>query len=173
MSQSLYNGADTKYTKYLPYIDRNYNMVMLLGLTINMIARALQEQVRESGLTAVEYELLILVKELGNQAIPAELSRILLRKPPATTTLLNRMEKSGLVKRKAHPDNKKIKIVTMTKKGQEALQSARRHDVLPDIIGSLPEEKFRDLWDLLEELKEKAALVTEEFSSSSPYYNGK
>jgi len=143
-------------------------MVMLLGLTINMIAKALQEQVKESGLTAVEYELLILVKELGNQAIPAELSRILLRKPPATTTLLNRMEKSGLVKRKAHPDNKKIKIVVMTKKGQQALETAGKRNVLPDIIGTLPEQKFKELWDLLEEIKERAASVAEEFAISSP-----
>ena len=91
MSQSLNLDEDTTYTKYLPYIDRNYNIVMLLGLTLNSIERALQAQVRESGLTAVEYELLILVKELGNQAIPAELSRILLKTPPATTSLLNRM----------------------------------------------------------------------------------
>lgn len=168
MSQNLNNGEDIKYTKYLPYIDRNYNMVMLLGLTINMIAKALQEQVKESGLTAVEYELLILVKELGNQAIPAELSRILLRKPPATTTLLNRMEKSGLVKRKAHPDSKKIKIVVMTMKGQEALETAGQRNVLHDIIGALPHQKFENLWDLLEEIKEKATFATENLTTSSP-----
>lgn len=167
MSQNPSNGADTNYTKFLPFVDRNYNMVMLLGLTLNMITKAMQEQVRESGLTAIEYELLILVKELGNQAIPAEMSRILLRKPPATTTLLNRMEKSGLVKRKAHPDNKKIKVVVMTKKGQEALETAGQHDVLPDIIGTLPEQKFRDLWDMLEDLKNEAVSVTEEYTTSN------
>ncbi len=168
MSQNLGNGADTRYTKYLPFIDRNYNMVMLFGLTINMITKAMQEQVRESGLTAVEYELLILVKELGDHAIPAEMSRILLKTPPATTTLLNRMEKSGLVKRKARPDNKKIKIVVMTKKGQEALETAGQHDVLPDIIGTLPEQKFEALWDLLEELRDRAASVADEFTTSNP-----
>ena len=168
MSQNLNSGEDSRYTKYLPYIDRNYNMVMLLGLTLNTIERSLQAQARVSGLTAVEYEYLILVKELGDQAIPAELSRILLKTPPATTTLLNRMEKSGLVKRKAHPENKKIKIVVMTEKGQVALETALQHNVLPAIIGTLPEQKFRDLWNLLEELKDKAASVIDEFTASSP-----
>ena len=168
MSQNLNSGEDSRYTKYLPYIDRNYNMVMLFGLTLNTIERSLQSQARVSGLTAVEYELLILVKELGDQAIPAELSRILLKTPPATTTLLNRMEKSGLVKRKAHPENKKIKIVVMTEKGQEALETALQHNVLPAIIGTLPEHKFRDLWNLLEELKDKAASVIDEFTALSP-----
>ena len=78
------------------------------------------------------------------------------------------MEKSGLVKRKTHPDNKKIKIVVITKKGQEALETAGQRDVLPDIIGTLPEQKFKDLWDLLEEIKEKAAFVTENLTTSSP-----
>ncbi len=165
MAQHLNNGMDAEYTKYIPFIDRNYNMTMLLGLTINMIAKAIKEQVKESGITSVEYEMLILVNELGNQAIPAELSRILLKTPPSTTTLLNRMEKSGLVRRKAHKDNRKTKIVLMTKKGREALQSAQQNNVLPDIIGSLPDQKFKDLWDLLEELKDKAAFVIEGLTS--------
>ena len=159
------NVPDTKYTKYIPSIDRNYNMVMLLGLTINMVARAVKEQVRKSGLTAVEYELLILVKELREQAIPAEMSRILLRTPPAITALLNRMEKSGLVKRKAHPGNKKLKIVVMTNKGRHALVSAQRNDVLTKIIGKLPEAKFRALWDVLAEVKDRSAVVAEELAA--------
>ncbi len=132
---------------------------MLLGLTINTIVKSIQQQVADSGLTAAEYELLILADELGDEAIPAELSRLLLRKPPATTTLLNRMEKTGFVKRKAYPDNKKVKIVTITKKGQEALKVAKQHDVLADIIGEMSPRKFEQLWDLLEELKDRAAYI--------------
>lgn len=159
MLQNSNKKKNSMYTRYIPLLDRNYNLVMLLGLTINTIVKAIQQQVANSGLTAVEYELLILVKELGDDAIPAELSRLLLRKPPATTTLLNRMEKTGLVKRKAHPDNKKVKIVTMTKKGQEALKVAKQHDVLEDIIGEMSLRKFEQLWDLLEELKDRAAYI--------------
>lgn len=159
MLQNSNKKKNSMYTRYIPLLDRNYNLVMLLGLTINTIVKAIQQQVANSGLTAVEYELLILAKELGDDAIPAELSRLLLRKPPATTTLLNRMEKTGLVKRKAHPDNKKVKIVTMTKKGQEALKVAKQHDVLEDIIGEMSLRKFEQLWDLLEELKDRAAYI--------------
>jgi len=117
-----------------------------------------------SGLTAKEYEVLIVVKELGDRAIPAELSRILLRRPPGITTLLNRMEKRGLVKRKAHPDNKKIRIVAMTQKGQQALEVAGRRHVLDDILRTMSSEKYERLWDLLEELKDRAAAVSEAFA---------
>lgn len=167
MSQRAAGRGDSKYTKYIPYIDRNFNMVMLLGLTLNMIAKAIKGQVRDSGITSVEYELLILVKELGDQAIPAELSRILLKTPPATTTLLNRMEKSGLVKRKARPGNRKTKIVVMTAKGKEALDSALEHNVLPEIVGALSEETFAELWDILETLKDRAASVTARLAAPS------
>jgi DNA-binding MarR family transcriptional regulator len=159
MVQGVDEGADTKYSKYIPFLDRNYNIVLLMGLALNTIDNALQEQVRESGLTAVEYEMLILVRELGDQAIPVELSRILLRTPPAITNLLNRMEKSGLVLRKGHPSNDRNKIVVMTEKGQKALEAAGLHDFLPDIIGILSEQKFEALWDTLEELKDKASSV--------------
>lgn len=163
MSQSIKKEEDSKYTKYLPFLDHNYNLVMLLGLTLAAIGKALQQQARTSGLTASEYELLILVKELGDRAIPAELSRILLRRPPSITTLLNRMEKRGLVKRKAHPDNKKKKIVAMTQKGQQALEVAGQRDALDDIIRTMSSEKYARLWDLLEELKGRAAAVSEAF----------
>lgn len=158
-SNNSINEQDSKYTKYIPFLDSNYNLVMLLGLTINTIVKSIQQQVAYSGLTAAEYELLILADELGDEAIPAELSRLLLRKPPATTTLLNRMEKTGFVKRKAHPDNKKVKIVTITKMGQEALKIAKQHDILTDIIGEMSPRKFEQLWDLLEELKDRAAYI--------------
>jgi DNA-binding MarR family transcriptional regulator len=158
-SNNSNNEKDSKYTKYIPFLDSNYNLVMLLGLTINTIVKSIQQQVADAGLTAAEYELLILANELGDEAIPAELSRLLLRKPPATTTLLNRMEKTGFVKRKAYPDNKKVKIVTITKKGQEALNIAKQHDVLADIIGEISPRKFKQLWDLLEELKDRAAYI--------------
>lgn len=159
MSQNSNKEKNSKYTKYIPFLDSNYNLVMLLGLTINTVVRAIHQQVADSGLTTAEYELLILVNELGDEAIPAELSRLLLRTPPATTTLLNRMEKTGYVKRKAYPNNKKIKIVTITKKGREALEVARQYDVLGDIIGKMPSEKYEQLWDLLEELKDRAAYI--------------
>ncbi len=162
MSQNSNNSIKkrkSKYTGYIPFLDSNYNLVMLLGLTINTIVKSIQQQVADSGLTAAEYELLILANELGDEAIPAELSRLLLRKPPATTTLLNRMEKTGFVKRKAYPDNKKVKIVTITKKGQEALNIAKQRDVLVDIIGEMSPRKFEQLWDLLEELKDRAAYI--------------
>jgi DNA-binding MarR family transcriptional regulator len=162
MSQNSNNSIKkrkSKYTGYIPFLDSNYNLVMLLGLTINTIVKSIQQQVADSGLTAAEYELLILADELGDEAIPAELSRLLLRKPPATTTLLNRMEKTGFVKRKAYPDNKKVKIVTITEKGQEALIVAKQHDVLADIIGEMSPRKFEQLWDLLEELKDRAAHI--------------
>jgi DNA-binding MarR family transcriptional regulator len=162
MSQNSNNSIKkrkSKYTGYIPFLDSNYNLVMLLGLTINTIVKSIQQQVADSGLTAAEYELLILADELGDEAIPAELSRLLLRKPPATTTLLNRMEKTGFVKRKAYPDNKKVKIVTITEKGQEALIVAKQHDVLADIIGEMSPRKFEQLWDLLEELKDRAAYI--------------
>jgi DNA-binding MarR family transcriptional regulator len=67
------------------------------------------------------------------------------------------------VKRKAHPDNKKKKIVAMTQKGQQALEVAGQRDALDDIIRTMSSEKYARLWDLLEELKDRAAVVSEAF----------
>jgi len=159
MAQITASEKSTKYSRYIPFLDHNYNLVMLLGLTVNSIDRTLQQHARMSGLTASEYSLLILVKELGDRAIPAELSRILLKRPPAITTLLNRMEKRGIVNRKTHPDNNNAKIVVMTEKGRRAFEAARQRHILNEIIGEMTPEKYELLWDLLEELKDRAVQV--------------
>ena len=144
------------YKKYVPFVDRDYNLVALLGLTMNAIVKARQRHVEGFGLTATEFHLLIVVAELGDPVTAAEISRILMRKPPTTTALLNRMEKGGLIRRAAHSSNRKLKKVVITEKGEEALRQGRKRDVLNAVVGALSQQEFRHLWLLLEKLKDSA-----------------
>ena len=144
------------YKKYVPFVDRDYNLVALLGLTMNAIKQARQRHVERFGLTAAEFHLLIVVAEVGAPVTAAEVSRILMRKPPTTTALLNRMEKGGLIRRASHPSNRKLKKVVITEKGEEALRQGRRRDVLSTVVGTLSQQEFRHLWLLLEKLKDGA-----------------
>ena len=162
MSKDRKAKDGSEYTRYIPVVDRNYNLVMLLGLTMSSLMSAWTRQLKDSGLTPAEFHLLILVDKLGEQAIPAELARLLLRKPPAITMLLNRMEKSGLVKRKSLPNNRKTTRVVMTRKGQEAFRIASRSDIFVDVIGGMSLVDFQDLWALLERLKDRAVEAASE-----------
>lgn len=130
MTEKFIEGTNINYTKYHPYTGREYNILVLLGLLMDDLMKVKQGQVEKFGLTATEFHLLLVVDQLGDGATPAELSRVLVRKPSSTTTLLNRMTKRGLVRRVNHPYNVgNVKKVVMTKKGRESFELARQNDV--------------------------------------------
>ena len=151
------------YTKYVPFMGRDYNLFMLIGLTLNAIFRARHHQVKELGLTPAEFHLLLLVSELGGTANPSEIAQWMMRKPPTISGLLNRMEKNGLVVRKGYKNNKKLRKVSITKKAQEYLDKlSGKEDILNVIMHSLEPNEYQQLWILLEKLRGVALSSTEE-----------
>jgi len=150
------------YTRYVPFMGRDYNLFMLVGLALTAIFKARHKQVKHLGLTPAEFHLLLLVSELGESAFPAEISRWMMRKPPTVSRLLDRMERNTLVRRTKPSGNSKIRRIVMTRKGREALEKARSPDVLALIVDALSEDEFRLLWHLLEKLKDTALLQARE-----------
>jgi len=135
-------------------MNREYNLLMLAGLTVNAILKARQNQVKELGLTTSQFHLLMLASELGEEAFPAEIARWMMLKPPTVSSLCNRMERDGLIVRRSYKNNKKLKRITITKKGEEALvHLSNEKDILTTIMNSLSQEEYQQLWILLEKLK--------------------
>jgi len=161
VSQKLNHALESDHKKYVPYISLDYNLFFLIALTQTAMLKARQVEVRRYGLTPTEFHLLLATKGLGKAAIPAEISRLLMRRPPTTTALLHRMERNGLVRRRADAVNKKVKRVVMTKKGKEALRQTLEHDVMPKIVGTLSPREFEQLWTLLEKVKARALSLAE------------
>lgn len=154
---------DTDYQKYVPFMGRDYNLFMLIGLTLNAIFRARNYQIKELELTPAEFHLLLLVSELGGTATPGEIAQWMMRKPPTISGLLNRMEKNGLIVRKGFKNNKKLRKVAITKKAREYLDKlSGEEDILNLIISSLSKDEYVQLWNLLEKLRGVALSSTDE-----------
>ena len=143
MSKRMNRHEDPNFRKYVPFIDSDYNLFMLIHLTQTAMFRARHYEVKRVGLTHTEFQLLCVVEGLGEAAIPAEISRWMMRKPSTTSLLLHRMERNGLVKRIADTKNRKLKKVVMTKKGQQAIRRAQKQDVMNTIVGALQEATHR------------------------------
>ena len=127
-----------EYKKYVPFMNREYNLFMLAGLTVNAIFKARQSQVKDLGLTATQFHLLLLASELGEEAFPAEIARWMMLRPPTVSSLCNRMERDGLIVRRSYKNNRKLKRIVITKKGEEALAYlSNEKDILTIIINSL------------------------------------
>lgn len=89
-----------------------------------LLGRALE---RECGLTHLEYEVLLI---LGRAGEPGMSMRVISQEQVLTTggatRVIDRLEKSGLVVRTAHPTDRRGRLVRLTREGAEAVVRATR-----------------------------------------------
>jgi len=162
MARASRSKEPPDYLKYVPFSDQDYNLFLLMHLALNAVSKARHYQVTGMGITHTEFLLLYTVSALGGSATPAEISRWMMRKPPTTSGLLNRMERNGLIKRRGHTKNRKLRKVVITRKGKEAYERAAQNDVMHTIMACLSEAEFKRLWALLEKLKDTSESLAQE-----------
>lgn len=83
---------------------------------------------RRYGLTDVQFNVLSLLKHQCGEAgglTQVELSKMMLVNRANITTLIDRMEKAGLVIRKPMPDDRRFNIIELTPHGLEMYQTVR------------------------------------------------
>ncbi len=156
MARSPGKGKTPDYSKYVPFVGRDYNLRMLLYLTEEAVNKARHAQVTSMGLTRSDADLLYLVWCLGDAATPTQLSRWLKRKPPTVSEHLDHLQARGLLRRQAIAGNNKSKRVVLTGKGQAALDRSQANDVIASVMRSLSDDEHRQLWHILEKLKDAA-----------------
>ena len=103
---------------------RNTEHEALLSVyyTASLMKKQAAEFFRGQGLTDVQFNVMMLLvyqstdQEGLNQA---DLSRMMLVNRANITTLIDRMEKAGIVKRTAAPDDRRSNIIKITDKGKK------------------------------------------------------
>jgi DNA-binding MarR family transcriptional regulator len=79
-----------------------------------------------------------------------ELAALLGMDPPNLTTVVDDLERSGLVERQAHPTDRRVKLVAATPEGAELAQ--RAEDILdrpPAGLANLPSDELETLVEIL------------------------
>ena len=161
MTKKNIKTEEATYRKYAPFLNNSYNLYAHIYLTHKALFKARYSEIKDLGITPMELALLTIVSGRGGSATPAEISHLIMRNRSTVSGLLNRMERNGLIKRSGYEENRKLRKVTITKKGQSALEKTGRSDVLNDIVGSLSDEDFKQLWMLLEKIQNAALKHTE------------
>ncbi len=125
------------------------------GVNLTQFRNAMSEW---AGLNVTDMECLRLLF-LKGIATPSELARHTGLTSGATTAMLDRLEKAGLIERRPNPDDRRGILITPTKSGAEKaaswFESARKAQV--ELISSYSEseleiisdvfERFTKLWD--------------------------
>jgi len=91
------------------------------------------------------------LRRIANRPMPMrELAALLIMDPPNLTTLIDDLERSGLVKRQPHPTDRRVKIVVATAEGAAL---AQRADAIlgrpPEGLLELPDDELETLRKIL------------------------
>jgi DNA-binding MarR family transcriptional regulator len=135
------------------------NTVLRLWLLLHRVRDALvacEDSIfREYGLTTEQFAVLASVKSRGGSLRPVDLALILERSPNSVSMLVDRMVKAGLVRRTRDRKDRRAVKVTLTSKGENALEPATPAgwELVKRILSPLSEKEKHALASLLETVK--------------------
>jgi MarR family 2-MHQ and catechol resistance regulon transcriptional repressor len=113
---------------------------------------------RTYGLTDVQYNVMSLLKHQSGESgglTQVDLSRMMLVNRANITTLIDRMEKAGLVARRPVPDDRRYNVICLTTKGLDMYQrvSGTYKKRVNDIMGVLDAQELEALKNILEKIR--------------------
>jgi DNA-binding MarR family transcriptional regulator len=127
---------------------RTLNAVRNYGVHLTLFRNAMSEWV---GLNATDMECLRLLF-LKSISTPSELARHTGLTSGATTAMLDRLEKAGLIERRPNPDDRRGTLIVPTKSSAEKaaswFESARKAQ--DELISSYPEKELEIIADVFE-----------------------
>ncbi|HBL22769.1 MAG TPA: hypothetical protein DDZ40_01475 [Deltaproteobacteria bacterium] len=92
--------------------------------TGTMIARASFRYFQGHRLTDAQFNVLVQLKYAGDSALSqAALGRRLVVNKADMTGIIDRLERTGLVERVAHPNDRRVNLVRMTAEGENAVEA--------------------------------------------------
>lgn len=118
--------------------------------------RGVDETLRPSGLTHPQYNVLRILAGAGAGGLPCgEIAARMISRDPDITRLLDRLEKSGLVRRGRAVDDRRVVRAFITTAGAAALRSLAKpmRDAIRGPLAPLGAAKLEQLSGLLEDLR--------------------
>jgi DNA-binding MarR family transcriptional regulator len=144
-------------TKDLLSNDPLYKLWVMLTQTRNATIKAREQELRDLGISGTESFILFVIWSMGNnKATPAEISRIVLRRPHTVSEFLSRMQNKGLVKKSRNPDNRSMVTLSLTRKGLQVYRQASKRQSVHRMLSVLPDEDRDRLMSYLQTIRAKA-----------------
>ncbi len=110
------------------------------------------------GLTFARYEALVLLVFSSRGSLPlGKMGERLQVHPTSVTSIVRRLESSGLVVRRAHPEDGRAVLAEITDAGRTLVEKATRDLVGADFgLGVLGDRELRELSELLRPIRQAA-----------------
>lgn len=131
---------------------------MALHRTRDLLFRCEDRVVNEFGLTAEQYTVLLAMKHLNDPIRPTDISRWVDHKVHTVSMIVDRMVRAGLLERvRDLPDRREVRL-TITRRGEKALQPATEaaSRLIAEILSPLSCEDTETLVRLLQTVRDRA-----------------
>jgi DNA-binding MarR family transcriptional regulator len=138
-------------TKKMTSADYFYIWTLLRNIA-HMTGRIRDRELSRYGVTLMQSSVLYMIKALGDDATPSNISRWVFREPPTVSDILTRMEKQGLVKR-LKTKRKGLVLIKLTAAGERAYEKSTLRESISRIMSQIPDENLEQLRPLLEEIR--------------------
>lgn len=127
--------------------------------TAARVRKKAEEFFRRHGLTDVQFNVLSLLKHqsIDDRGLTqVELSRMMLVNRANITTLIDRMEKAGLVERKPMPDDRRYNTIRLTPHGLRMYTEVQGHykKKVAQIMGALADHELDALMSILQKVRQ-------------------
>ena len=134
-------------------LSNNFELWVLLDHVRSIISRSREMELAVYGLTPEQAAVLDTLLKSNGSATIVEIAESIIRKYNSVSTLVSRMAKIGLVKKKKTSDGKKF-IVSITEKGRTTYEKVPRNSI-EMAFSELTKEENRMLVQLLNKLLER------------------
>ena len=139
--------------------DTGFQLVAAVMATAEAFLRESQRQFRPLGATGAQYNVLNILVSHPEGLSQRELGDLLVVDRSNVTGLLDRLEKTGLVRRDDHPGDRRVYRVSITPAGLAFWEKIHPLylEAVAKITGGLGEKQMREARKTLVELEQKAS----------------
>jgi DNA-binding MarR family transcriptional regulator len=129
---------------------------VVLRRTADAVSRYVESELNEWGVTTAQYGVLLHLMR-GEPLSLTDLSGLVFRSNSTLTSLIDRMERDGLVARADHARDRRVTTVELTSKGRELLQTIRTHHrpFLANMMSCLSNTELAQLRELLQKIEDQ------------------
>ena len=123
-----------------------------------LVISQLDAILRPHGLTFARYEALVLLVFSSRGSLPlGKMGERLQVHPTSVTSIVQRLDATGLVTRRPHPEDGRAVLAEITPAGRELVEAATRDLVRADFaLGALGDDQLRELSTLLAPVRRQA-----------------
>jgi MarR family multiple antibiotic resistance transcriptional regulator len=150
----------TEYTEIMKLLtlgDEFQDLYFLFSNARYAVFRDREKELQRYGISPEQVQVLFVVQALGNKCTPAELARILVRRPHTVSALIDRMAKKGLINKVKDMEQKNWVRIVVTEKGEKSIVIARKRDPISRVLGVLTQEERQVFHKYLERILTKAS----------------